>query len=70
MIKATFRSLVIASVFATPFISFATPTSPVPPVLKSSGKLTPTSPVPPVLKSSGKLTPTSPVPPVLKSSGK
>ncbi len=70
MIKATFRSLVIASVFATPFVSFATPGSPVPPVLKSSGKLTPGSPVPPVLKSSGKLTPGSPVPPVLKSSGK
>ena len=68
MFKATFRSIVIATILATPVISFATPSSPVPPVLKSSDKLTPSSPVPPVLKSDNKLTPSSPVPPVLKSS--
>lgn len=70
MIKATFRSLLIASVFATPFVSFATPGSPVPPVLKSSGKLTPSSPLPPVLKGGNKLTPSSPLPPVLKGGDK
>ncbi len=70
MIKATLRSLVIASVVATPFVSFATPGAPLPPVLKSSTKLTPSSPVPPVSKSSGKLTPGAPLPPVLKSSTK
>jgi hypothetical protein len=68
MLKATFRSLVIASIIATPFVSFATPGAPIPPVLKSSKDLTPGAPIPPVLKSSKDLTPGAPIPPVLKSS--
>ncbi len=65
MLKATFRSLVIASMIATPFVSFATPLAPIPPVRKPGSQLTPLAPIPPV-RSGTKLTPLAPIPPVKK----